>query len=93
MKLFQNVSVKYNVFVKEMRKELEPLIRDREKIVAELKRLQRENDQLVSFCRMIIRLIYYLVQNIKESITFDTIILIREVSLFWLTLSKILVSY
>ena len=46
---FQNVVVKYNVFVKEMRKELEPLVSQRDKIVAELKRLQRENDTLVKF--------------------------------------------
>jgi hypothetical protein len=45
------VTVKYNVFVKEVRKELEPLISQRDKIVTELKRLQRENDKLVSFFR------------------------------------------
>ncbi len=33
----------------EARKELEPLIKNREKIVAELKRLQREHDKLVGF--------------------------------------------
>ena len=49
MFFFQNVVVKYNVFVKEMRKELEPLVSQRDKIVAELKRLQRENDTLVKF--------------------------------------------